>query len=115
MWSRKGPCPEALSTHPILIDKTPPIVYNEIGIKLLEEIEMATMSYCAFENTMTDMRICVDKLREAVESGDHVADWGEEEGDCLPRLADLASAFAELYAEFRELGIKNQDEFADGE
>jgi hypothetical protein len=64
---------------------------------------------------MQDMRICVDRLREAVESSDGIADWGEEEGDCLPRLADLASAFAELYAEFRELDIKNQDEFVDGE
>ena len=90
-------------------------MYNEIGIKLLEEIEMPTMSYCAFENTTPDMRICVEKLQEAIDSGDGIADWGEEEGAYLPRLAELASLFAELYSEFVELGIKNQDEFVDEE
>lgn len=62
---------------------------------------MANMSYCRFQNTMTDFRDCVDALEEALHEGKSLAEFFEEIGKSeqfsLQYMRSLAFAYIMLY------------------
>ena len=47
---------------------------------------MPTMSYCAFENTSSDLEVCLDKIKE---SPNFLEDASEYERDGLETLLEL--------------------------
>lgn len=65
---------------------------------------MVSMSYCAFENTATDMRQCLSMLEEAADSGMDLREFIEsrssrEEGRAVERLIALAEELLEVVNE----------------
>lgn len=60
---------------------------------------MANMSYCIFQNTLSDLRDCYAALREGASPGDRSS---EEEGRALLRLIrlcrDIGNDFGDLIA-----------------
>lgn len=65
---------------------------------------MVSMSYCAFENTATDMRQCLSMLEEAADSGMDLREFIEsrssrEEGRAVERLIALAEELLEIVNE----------------
>lgn len=72
---------------------------------------MPTLSYCAFENTLGDLEICVEKLMEAVDT--RTADWNEYEDSALPHLVQQAQFLVALYDKFVKMDIKRVDEDED--
>jgi len=60
-----------------------------------------SMSYCVFENTVTDMQTCVSMVQEAVDDGmscaAFLADRGTYEAPMVLRLVQQAQELIELY------------------
>ena len=75
---------------------------------------MANMSYCAFENTTSDLRQCLNMLYEARDSGIGLQEFIEsrsskEEGRSVERLLSLAEELIEV-ANMMEADDEDEDE-----
>jgi len=55
---------------------------------------MATMSYCAFENTSNDMATCIEKLEEF-----EIEEWNKYERSAVRGLYKLCKEYIQLYEE----------------
>jgi hypothetical protein len=74
---------------------------------------MATMSYCAFENTVADLRICVENIQDAIDQG--YADWSEYEQNNLPDLIETAQKLIDKYEKMERKNIKWIEDMTDEE
>ena len=68
---------------------------------------MPTLSYCAFENTSEDIQICVEKLKEAVQT--RQIDWSEYETRALPLLVEQCELLVFYYNQFLNAKIVPND------
>lgn len=67
---------------------------------------MANMSYCRFQNTLTDFNDCLNMIRDAVDDNVPFAEFGDELG------ADELKAFEQLYIRAKQF-IKQVDYLTD--
>jgi len=74
---------------------------------------MATMSYCAFENTLGDLQICVQNIQDAIDQG--YADWSEYEQSNLPELIEVAEKLISKYEKMQRKEIKWIEDMTDEE
>lgn len=79
---------------------------------------MANMSYCRFENTVADMRDCINALSEAVDSGLSFAQFEERlssdyERRAINDMMHQAEFMVELLAQLQENGDLSAEELED--
>ena len=60
---------------------------------------MSNMSYCAFENTLGDLRDCLELLDEAGSIEEYENDCNEYEKPCIRGLVEMCAEFVERYGE----------------
>ena len=76
---------------------------------------MASMSYCAFENTAIDMKQCVGIMADAVDEGTGLGEFLKElsssdERRAVKRLVQHARALIELYEQLEDYETQDEDE-----
>ena len=76
---------------------------------------MASMSYCAFENTAIDMKQCVGMMADAVDEGTGLGDFLKERSSsnerwAVKRLVQHARELIELYEQLENYETQNEEE-----
>ena len=72
---------------------------------------MPSMSYCAMENTVSELEQVVEILEEAIRCGYH--DMNSYEVDSLERLESLSKDVIKLLKQFHTNRVKHKDHEAD--
>jgi len=57
------------------------------------------MSYCRFENTLSDLKDCLDALDEAGSVERLLEDANEREKPCVKKLITLCAEISRIYSE----------------
>ena len=65
---------------------------------------MGNMSYCRFENTARDLRVCL----QAIENGEHTDDLSSYERNGLEELLDLCEEMFHMKEEIEE-GLEEKE------
>ena len=76
---------------------------------------MASMSYCAFENTDIDMKQCVGMMADAVDEGTGLGEFLKErsssdERRAVKRLVQHARELIELYEQLENYETQDEEE-----
>jgi len=76
---------------------------------------MASMSYCAFENTAIDMKQCVGMMADAVDEGTGLGDFLKERSSsnerwAVKRLVQHARELIELYEQLENYETQDEEE-----
>jgi len=68
---------------------------------------MSNMSYCRFQNTMLDLRDCVEALGEALDCGieteEFTKDLGKDETYAYRRMFGLCKEFVDYYSSMERI------------
>lgn len=73
---------------------------------------MSNMSYCQFENTVSDLMNCRDAL-DGSNLKDLIVDASEYERPCIKSLIDLCKEIAENYGEYKESDFEVKENHKD--
>ena len=76
---------------------------------------MASMSYCAFENTAIDMKQCVGMMADAVDEGTGLGDFLKERSSsnerwAVKQLVQHARELIELYEQLENYETQDEEE-----
>ena len=76
---------------------------------------MASMSYCAFENTAIDMKQCVGIMADAVDEGTGLGDFLKERSSsnerwAVKQLVQHARELIELYEQLENYETQDEEE-----
>ena len=68
---------------------------------------MANMSYCRFQNTVQDLRDCVNVLEEGYDLED--LDLSNDEESAMHRMRLLCEDFVNAYDRLQEMSMENAE------